>query len=172
MVSRGVFQLFEVSKQRTNEENNSMKYLNTFLTLLFLTASVFVLIGCQNNKEQTSKHKNENPEVVNSTSNSDRNYTNTKKIEEKNSNNSSVNGDCNFDNGTYSATVDYNNPETGYSTTYTLDVEVQDCQVIQINFPNGGYLDEDHISYANIDENGNAIVDGEEGKTYEVHIDN
>lgn len=79
---------------------------------------------------------------------------------------------CKFEDGTYSATVDYNNPETGYSATYTLDVEVQDCQVVQINFPNDGYLDEDHISYADIDENGNATVDGEDGKTYEIQIDN
>ena len=78
---------------------------------------------------------------------------------------------CNFDNGTYTATVDYDNSETGYSATYTLDVEVQDCQVVQISFPNDGYLDEDHISYADIDADGNAIVDGEDGKTYRVHID-
>ncbi len=80
--------------------------------------------------------------------------------------------DCKFDDGTYSATVDYNNPETGYSATYTLDVEVQDCQVVQINFPNDGYLDEDHISYADIDDDGHASVDGEDGKTYEIQIDN
>jgi hypothetical protein len=57
---------------------------------------------------------------------------------------------CQFEDGTYSANVDYNNPETGYSATYTLDVEVQDCQLIQINFPNDGYLDEDHISMATL----------------------
>lgn len=79
---------------------------------------------------------------------------------------------CGLDDGTYSATVGYNNPETGYSATYTLDVDVQDCQVIQINFPNDGYLDEDHISAADIDEDGNANVDGEDGKTYDIQIDN
>lgn len=78
---------------------------------------------------------------------------------------------CQFDDGTYSSTVDYYNPETGYSATYTLDVEVVNCQVIRINFPNDGYLDEDHISYTDIDEDGNASVDGEDGKTYKVHID-
>ena len=77
---------------------------------------------------------------------------------------------CKFEDGTYSATVDYNNPETAYSTTYTLDVEVQDCQIVQINFPNNGYLDEDHISFADINEDGNASVDGEDGKTYEIQI--
>ena len=73
--------------------------------------------------------------------------------------------------GTYSATVDYHNPETDYSTTYTLDVEVIDNQVTQIDFPNGGYLDADHISPADLDDDGNADVDGEDGKTYHVHIE-
>lgn len=41
-----------------------------------------------------------------------------------------------------------------------------------IFFPKGGWLDEDHISAADIDEDGNATVDGEEGRTYDVHIDN
>jgi uncharacterized membrane protein len=77
---------------------------------------------------------------------------------------------CKFEDGNYTATVDYNNSETGYSATYTLDVEVQDCQVVQINFPNDGYLDEDHISFADIDEDGSASVDGEDGKTYEIQI--
>lgn len=73
--------------------------------------------------------------------------------------------------GSYNATVDYSNPNTGHSATYTLSVEVSDGQVIQINFPNDGYLDEDHITPTDIDENGNASVEGEEGKTYDVHID-
>ena len=79
---------------------------------------------------------------------------------------------CSLDDGTYAATVNYNNSETGYSATYTLDVDVEDCRVVQINFPNDGYLDEDHISSSDIDENGNASVDGENGKTYEISIDN
>ncbi|MGF7040076.1 hypothetical protein [Mucilaginibacter lappiensis] len=76
-----------------------------------------------------------------------------------------------IEDGSYSSTVDYTNPNTGYSATYTLSVEVSDGQVVQINFPNDGYLDEDHITAADIDEDGNANVEGEEGKTYDVHID-
>lgn len=79
---------------------------------------------------------------------------------------------CKFEDGDYSAIVDYNNSETDYSATYTLNVEVKDCKVVQINFPNDGYLDGDHISYADIDEDGNANVDGENGKTYKIKIDN
>ncbi len=82
------------------------------------------------------------------------------------------NSGCKYEDGTYSATVDYNNSETGYSATYSLDVEVQDCQIVQINFPNDGYLDDDHISHADIEEDGSASVTGEDGKTYEIQIDN
>jgi hypothetical protein len=78
---------------------------------------------------------------------------------------------CGFDDDTYSATVHYNNSETGYSATYTLDVEVEDCQIVQINFPNDGYLDEDHISYADIESDGSALVYGEDGKTYEIELE-
>lgn len=76
-----------------------------------------------------------------------------------------------FDDGIYSATVDYYNPETGYSNTYTLDVEVEDNAVVQINFPNGGWLDDDHITPEELDYDGNCTVEGENGKTYDIHIE-
>ncbi|MBU0490043.1 MAG: hypothetical protein KKD31_19055 [Bacteroidetes bacterium] len=76
-----------------------------------------------------------------------------------------------YQDGTYSATVYYNNSETGYSATYSLEVEVEDNQVVVIYFPNDGYLDSDHIIPADLDENGSAFVYGEDGKTYQVQID-
>ncbi len=77
---------------------------------------------------------------------------------------------CNYDDGTYSANVDYYNDETGFSNTYTLDVEVENCEVIQINFPNGGWLDSDHISPAELDDDGRCTIYGEDGKVYEVEV--
>lgn len=94
------------------------------------------------------------------------------KTNDEESENEEYSSACKFEDDTYSATVDYSNPETGYYATYTLDVEVEDCQVVQINFPNDGYLDEDHISAAELDEDGTAMVDGEDGKTYQIQIDN
>lgn len=89
-------------------------------------------------------------------------------------NNSDVNNEtsnCDIDDGTHSATVDYYNPKTGYSNTYTLDVEVEDCQVTTIYFDNGGYLDDSHIDAANINANGDASVEDDIGRSYDVHID-
>ena len=79
---------------------------------------------------------------------------------------------CGLEDGTHSATVSYFNPDTDYSATYSLQVEVEDCQVIQIDFPNGGYLDNDHIDPTDIDEDGDASVEDDRGRNFEVHIDN
>lgn len=80
-------------------------------------------------------------------------------------------GSTKIEDGTYSATVDYNNPETGFSNTYTLDVDVEDGEVVQINFPNDGYLDDDHIIPAEVEGDGHCTVEGEDGKTYDIQID-
>ena len=141
-----------------------------------ITISFFVLFIClftscnsksndNSNESSTNSYLTEQENTEEETSYKSNGSENEENSEENNSG-------CKFDDGNYSATVDYNNSETGYSATYTLDVEVQDCQVVQINFPNDGYLDEDHISYADIDEDGRASVDGEDGKTYEIQIDN
>jgi hypothetical protein len=86
--------------------------------------------------------------------------------------NSQENNECKYKDGTHSATVEYTNPETGYNQTYTLDVEVENCEIIQINFPKGGWLDIDHITPSEIDNDGSCTIEGEEGRTYEIQIDN
>lgn len=133
-----------------------------------------LILSC--NKKNNDIEEYTNSSYSNTTENTDyennSNSENSEEEEEENDTFSSFTSSCGFDDGSYSASVDYNNPETGYSATYTLDVDVEDCQVVQINFPNDGYLDEDHITAADLDEDGNASVDGEDGKTYEIQIDN
>jgi major membrane immunogen (membrane-anchored lipoprotein) len=144
-----------------------MKQTILFICLLTFTSLIF---SCSSKSENNQGSNNSNTSY--SSSSDDENENNDESSESNDNEEISENSsDCKFEDGTYSATVDYNNPETGYSATYTLDVEVEDCQVVQINFPNDGYLDEDHISYADIDEDGYASVDGEDGKTYEIQID-
>ena len=142
------------------------------ITISYLVIVLFLITSCnskssKNNSDESLKnsYSTEQESSEEETSYGTDEIENVEELEENNSG-------CKFEDGNYSATVDYNNPETGYSATYTLDVEVQDCQVVQINFPNDGYLDEDHISYEDIDEDGRASVDGEDGKTYEIQIDN
>jgi hypothetical protein len=84
----------------------------------------------------------------------------------------------NYKDGTYNASVDYYNPKTGYSSTYDLDVDVEDGQVVRINFPKGGWLDNDvhpsenQLSPAELNEDGEATMEDENGRTFEIKIGN
>jgi len=148
-----------------------MKTQRLFIHLIIGILFTAMIFSCssksekQNNDYSSSSYSNRNYESNSS------NYSDEDENKEDDSEYSSSSG-CKFEDGTYSATVDYYNPETGYSQTYTLDVEVEDCEVVQIDFPNGGWLDSDHITPAELNEDGNCTVDGEEGKTYEIQIDN
>lgn len=137
------------------------------ILLAFLLTLAAIIYSCSSKAENIQENNNSN---IPFTSVSDE--ENDEDLESVDSEDIDNFSSCKFEDGIYSATVDYNNPETGYSATYTLDVDVRDCQVVQINFPNDGYLDDDHISYADIDDDGNASVFGEEGKTYQIQIDN
>jgi len=75
----------------------------------------------------------------------------------------------NIDDGTYDAEVSYHNPSTGYSSTYELEVEVEDGYLTVIYFPSGGWLDDSHITPAEI--NGDYVyVYDDRGREYEVYI--
>jgi hypothetical protein len=133
-----------------------------FLAYIFVAISLPTMFSSCSSKSEKQRE--------NYSSSSHDNYTDEEENNDENEDYTSSSG-CKLEDGTYSATVDYYNPETGYSQTYTLDVEVENCEVIQIDFPNGGWLDSDHISPAELDEDGNCTIDGEEGRTYEIHID-
>lgn len=79
---------------------------------------------------------------------------------------------CGFEDGMHSASVEYYNPKTGYGAFYTLDVEVDDCAVIRIEFPKGGWLDEDHISATELESDGTASIEDDEGRQWDISIDN
>ena len=145
--------------------------MKSILKNLIFTLFFCFILSC--NKKTNNNEENQNSSYSNSAENENSNYSSSEDNEnQEDVGFSSSTSSCGLDDGSYSATVDYNNPETGYSATYTLDVDVEDCQVVQINFPNDGYLDEDHISAADLDKDGNASVYGEEGKTYERKIAN
>lgn len=151
-----------------------MKKFFNAITLIFIVIYLSSCTSKTTKSEETisTSESNEKADIETEETNYYHSNSSPSSVDETNEETSTNSSGCKFEDGTYSATVDYSNSETGYSATYTLDVEVQDCQIVQINFPNDGYLDEDHISYADIDEDGNASVDGEDGKSYEIQIDN
>lgn len=78
---------------------------------------------------------------------------------------------CKYADGTHSATVEYYNPETGTRSTYTLDVEVENCEVTVIYFPKGGWLDDSHITPDELDSYGSVTLYDDENREFEVQID-
>jgi hypothetical protein len=75
-----------------------------------------------------------------------------------------------FEDGTHCASVTYNNPNTGTEKTYTLEVEVSGNQVTQINWNNGGWLDEDHFTPEELDVDGKCSFSSDKGYDYTVEI--
>ncbi|MGV0978425.1 acetyl-CoA carboxylase [Empedobacter falsenii] len=80
----------------------------------------------------------------------------------------SYNEDENY-NGTYCAEVEYYNPNTGSRSTYELDVVVEDGYLVQINWPNGGWLDETHFSSEDI-SSGECSFRSDRGYRYTVTL--
>jgi len=70
----------------------------------------------------------------------------------------------------YCANINYYNPNTGRHSTYRLTVDVADNKVIQLDFPNGGVLDEDHFNAPVLNEEGEASFTNDKGYEYEVLI--
>lgn len=71
--------------------------------------------------------------------------------------------------GEYCAEVGYYNPNTGTESNYTLTVDVLDDAVVGINFPDGGYID-DEISDAYLDSSGETSFTLDNGTEYTVEI--
>lgn len=71
----------------------------------------------------------------------------------------------------HTAIVNYYNPTTDYSAEYTLEVEVEDCYVIKIEFPKGGWLDEDHIDPGEMDEDGHVSITDDTDRAWEIQLE-
>jgi len=75
-----------------------------------------------------------------------------------------------FEDATYCAEVDYYNPNTGKSSEYTLEVDVESNEVTTIYWGNGGWLDEDHFTPELLDEQGECSFSSDRGYEYTVQI--
>ena len=102
---------------------------------------VFLLLGCTNKSEEET-----------STSSSE-----TQKSGE-------------YEDGTYCALVTYYNPNTGTRRTYTLNVDVENNELVRINWNNGGWLDDSHFSPETLDEDGSCSYTSDKGYKYDIEI--
>ncbi|VDH05182.1 hypothetical protein [Bergeyella zoohelcum] len=69
--------------------------------------------------------------------------------------------------GTYLAEVEYYTPNTGTSSTYTLDVE--DNELVKMYWDNGGWLDDTHFTPVDISD-GEAFFTSDKGYEYTVRL--
>jgi hypothetical protein len=74
-----------------------------------------------------------------------------------------------YEDGTYCAEIDYYYSETGTSSSYTLEVEIEDNELTVIHWPNGGWLDSSHFSPPDISD-GEASFTSDVGVDYTVEI--
>ena len=88
-----------------------------------------------------------------------------------NNNTSEENSTSQYDDGEYCATIGYYNSSTGTSSTYTLEVEVENGKLVRINWPNGGWLDSSHFSPPELEADGACSFSTFDGKEYEVQIE-
>lgn len=75
-----------------------------------------------------------------------------------------------YPDDTYCAEVEYENPNTGTHSSYTLTVEVESNEITRINFPNGGWLDKDHFNGAELEEDGTTSFISDKGYYYDITI--
>ena len=86
------------------------------------------------------------------------------------SNNTNYQEQSYIEDGEHEVEVQYYNPHTGTSSTYTLTVDVENGEVVKIYWPNGGWLDESHFTGADLDEEGNASFTSDKGYEYNITI--
>ena len=108
------------------------------------------------------ENKNSQPKYINPTplENNTQDYNNNTNYQEQ----------SDIEDGEHEAEVQYYNPHTGTSSTYTLTVDVENGEVVKIYWPNGGWLDESHFTGADLDEDGNASFTSDKGYEYNITI--
>ena len=74
-----------------------------------------------------------------------------------------------FENGTYCAEVHYYYPKTGTSSTYLLEVELENDKLTILHWPNGGWLDSSHFSPPTI-SSGEARFTSDSNAKFKVRI--
>jgi hypothetical protein len=122
---------------------------------------LFLLLAITSCKDKNNNHHTE-PSYPSSSNNSS--------YSPDNQNNEEQNNDEKYSDDTYCAEVEYYNPNTGTHSSYTLTVEIESNEITQINFPNGGWLDNDHFSSVELEEDGTASFTSDKGYEYEITI--
>lgn len=77
-----------------------------------------------------------------------------------------------YADGTYCAQVEHHNTTHRTTRTYASYVEIRNNELIQINWPKGGWKDDSRFSAAKLDDSGCATLVSAKGHNYIVTINN
>lgn len=121
------------------------KVLFSFVLLLVLSS-----YGCKNHRDNDE----ENTEV---TEDEPTDFEDASETDKK------------FPDDSYCAEVEYYNPNTGTRSNYTLTVDVENNEIVSIDFPQG-WLDGGDFSSEALDDNGYASIRTYEGYEYDIQI--
>ena len=137
--------------------------MKSIITILY----IILLAGCKSN--DSSSNLDEATSI--STGSGATNVEHAPNHREHYSTSSSGQGreDGEHGDGTYCADVEYSNPNTGTESSYELEVEVEDNEIIQINFPSG-YMDQSHFSSGGELDDDEAEIESDMGYTYTIHL--
>jgi len=75
-----------------------------------------------------------------------------------------------YQDGTYCADVDYYNPKTQRTSSYSLNVEVTNGKLVKIKWSNSGWLDENHFTAPIVSDNGTCSFTSDKGYSYTIDI--
>ncbi len=74
-----------------------------------------------------------------------------------------------YSDNTYCADVEYYNPDTGFRNNYTLNVDVENNEVVKIHF-SSGWLDSSEFSSEELDSNGFCSITCYDGRQFDIQI--
>jgi hypothetical protein len=100
----------------------------------------------------------------------DETYERSSSTETNTNNKISEEDEENYPDAKYCANVSYYNPNTETQSSYRLTVDIKNNKVIALDWPNGGRLEEDHFSGAELDEEGHTTFESDKGYNYDIQI--
>lgn len=132
-------------------------------TVLYILLAFGACFGCQiGNSDSNSRNELENRRTIESSIDEEENeVANDPNLDEFDASNDI------YPDGKYLADVEYYNPNTGTTSNYSLKVKVRNNKVHEIEFDNGGWLDDDHF-YPEKLKRGSATIETDKGYEYKI----
>jgi len=78
---------------------------------------------------------------------------------------------CSYKNGNYAATIDYFNLQTKAEETFHAEVEIENCNIVEIKFRGENKMNESIILPAELENNGQVTTEDSGDGIYMIRLD-